>query len=258
MMYDYAMRAEQENLFVIGGLQEPNPFQTRRYFGGKVDGVLQGIAQYHLLWKSLTLHAQSPDIAAALAVHALREQVPIETVLVFKKHAAPAVEALRAQGMEPESVSDEDVFVVTKETLKPVPVINARPATPDDLEAWIRLDRIIRGADPSLPISEAERTRVFQKHAVVLFHDGELVSKANLHAVTEHYAQVGGVATLPAYRGRGYSKECMTLLCQQCFAAGIDNVLLFTDKENAPAQKVYRGIGFRVIDEYMMADYPER
>jgi len=48
----------------------------------------------------------------------------------------------------------------------------------------------------------------------------------------------------------------MSALCQRCFAEGKEAVLLFTEKKNLAAQALYAKLGFAVIGEFLLAEYP--
>jgi ribosomal protein S18 acetylase RimI-like enzyme len=82
-----------------------------------------------------------------------------------------------------------------------------------------------------------------------------LVSKANVQGFSRHYAQIGGVGTLPQYRRRGLGRQCVSALCQHCFSKGVGHIILFTANTNIPAQNLYRSLGFVPVDEFLIAEY---
>ncbi len=88
--------------------------------------------------------------------------------------------------------------------------------------------------------------------------DNRIVAKANIHGSSRNYFQIGGVGTLAAYRNRGYAKQVMSALCRHYFSSGLPFGLLFTGKDNGAAQKVYRDLGFKEVDEFIIAEYEEK
>ena len=64
-------------------------------------------------------------------------------------------------------------------------------------------------------------------------------------------AQVGGVFTRPAFRGRGFSTACVADLCKRVLNE-VDLVALSVEKENLASRRVYQKIGFEKIDDWMI------
>ncbi len=54
-----------------------------------------------------------------------------------------------------------------------------------------------------------------------------------------------GIYTWPAFRRRGYARAGVSELCRMAFAAGAAHVQLAVVSENAMAEALYRGVGFR-------------
>lgn len=82
--------------------------------------------------------------------------------------------------------------------------------------------------------------------------DGKLVSAAGTHVVSAEHnvAGVGNIATLPAYRGRGFAAQTTTAVCRALFEAGIKTVILNVKQDNAPAVHVYQKLGFQPYCSY--------
>jgi len=79
--------------------------------------------------------------------------------------------------------------------------------------------------------------------------------KTNIHGISKQYFQIGGVFTDEDYRQKGYAKQVISALCRYYFNKGIKTALLFTDKTNYPAQKLYKNIGFKPADHFIIAEY---
>jgi predicted GNAT family acetyltransferase len=81
--------------------------------------------------------------------------------------------------------------------------------------------------------------------------DGFVVSKAEATLLEGTGANVGGVYTRPAFRGRGFSTACVGNLCR-CVLNEVPLIALTVEKENPASRRVYRKIGFEKIDDWMI------
>jgi len=81
-------------------------------------------------------------------------------------------------------------------------------------------------------------------HTWLWIADGGLRFRSSVSAVTADSAQVSGVYTPPAHRGRGVARRALAELCTRLFAAS-RTVSLFVNDTNAPALALYRRLGFR-------------
>jgi len=75
---------------------------------------------------------------------------------------------------------------------------------------------------------------------------GSLVSVAGTHVSSPSHkiACVGGVFTLPSYRGKGYATICTSKVVEELLHNHKD-VILNVESKNFPAIKVYEKLGFR-------------
>jgi hypothetical protein len=108
--------------------------------------------------------------------------------------------------------------------------------------------------DNTVPLGRMADMRMKDSGIAVAVVDGEIVSKAEIMVRTSRAALIGGVYTVPEYRGRGLCFACMSLLCEGILE-NIGKACLNVSKENAPAQRVYRGIGFTELCDYRMAHF---
>jgi len=127
-----------------------------------------------------------------------------------------------------------------------------RPARADDLDVLTEaaadmLREEIRD-DPYArdPLGfRAQVWRMLQEGAIwVLEAGGRVVFKAHANVRTPHAAQVSGVYTLPAHRGRGYARAGMALLARRLLGEH-PLVCLYVNRENAAAVRAYEAVGFR-------------
>lgn len=81
--------------------------------------------------------------------------------------------------------------------------------------------------------------------------DGELRAVAGVHvdSATYRIAVLGGIATDPAYRGRGYASVLTSQLTKSLLESG-RRVCLNVEAENHPAIRCYQNLGFVRTHDY--------
>jgi len=84
--------------------------------------------------------------------------------------------------------------------------------------------------------------------------DGRLVGKIIVNAVSFTRYQIGGVYVLPEYRSRGIAGRMTFEFVTSLINEG-KGITLFVKKNNIPAQKLYRRLGFRVKGDYRITYY---
>ncbi len=112
----------------------------------------------------------------------------------------------------------------------------------------------IREALNEEPVPERVRETTLDqlKRSVVwLMRDpsGEPVSMANSGRMLERGACVSGVYTPPEHRGKGYCQNTVAALCKELLACGKSYITLFVDKKNPISNRVYRKIGFDILED---------
>jgi predicted GNAT family acetyltransferase len=65
---------------------------------------------------------------------------------------------------------------------------------------------------------------------------------------------IGGVATHPDYRERGFAKQVISAVSRDYLAKN-KHVILFCKNDNVPALAVYEKLGFRPIDQFIVAKF---
>jgi predicted GNAT family acetyltransferase len=123
-----------------------------------------------------------------------------------------------------------------------------------DFEQWNIIDRAyVREMELVDQIDDHHQKQMFleqvsKNYIWGLFDGSKLISTTCFNTRYETIGQVGGVYTLPDHRGRGLSKICVQ---QQITDARIyhhlDQLILFTGDDNAPARRVYESLGFQQI-----------
>jgi hypothetical protein len=93
-------------------------------------------------------------------------------------------------------------------------------------------------------------TRTIRRNRVYYAElDGRPVAKAGTNAQGGGYCQVGGVYTLPEYRGRGISRALMITLMSWIYGRN-QSAVLFVHSDNQPAHRLYYGLDFSDEGEY--------
>ena len=79
------------------------------------------------------------------------------------------------------------------------------------------------------------------------------VSKANTNARGINYAQLGGIYTLPEYRGRGIASAVVNRLIEHINKDEGKNVSLFVKNHNKIAIEMYKRLGLKEIGEFAIS-----
>jgi len=86
-----------------------------------------------------------------------------------------------------------------------------------------------------------------------LVKDDNVVSQAMIQLQSPLAGEIGGVYTIPACRGRGYGKFLVSKLCENLIKNN-KIPLLIVDSENSSAINLYRSIGFKYYDDYLLIE----
>ena len=84
--------------------------------------------------------------------------------------------------------------------------------------------------------------------------DGEPQAQAMIQAVTDQVTQIAGVYTNERSRCQGYCKEVVAELCRRSRIYGKMPTLMVR-KDNFPAIRAYRDIGFTYYGDYLVVKY---
>jgi predicted GNAT family acetyltransferase len=134
----------------------------------------------------------------------------------------------------------------------------ARPSRESDLDILVRMQTRLeeelfgRVSMDARSLRELLSWQVTSGAASVAEHDGEVVSKAEATVTGGSGANVGGVYTEPAYRGRGFATACVGDLCRRLLEQ-VDLVALSVERGNQASLHLYQKIGFKKIDDWMIA-----
>ncbi|MGW5349059.1 GNAT family N-acetyltransferase [Streptomyces sp. NPDC004031] len=198
------------------------------------------------------------DVAALVAAFRERGLLPR---LEFAPEAAPAVApALRAAGFRTEAV--HDYLVCTPATLT-APAASVRVETPCAEADFAALDAALGEAFGGPPVSSAEgveRLRRIQESGgavrFVRLPDGTgCAGGGSCSAPAVGTAELAGLGTRPAHRGRGIAAAVTADLTSALFASGASSVWL--ESSGPDAARVYARIGFRRTGTRLYLSLPD-
>jgi GNAT superfamily N-acetyltransferase len=217
--------------------------------GGFVVGLMPGTDSPYINYATPLPGAEPTGRDVTSLIGAFRERGLLPR-LEFAPQAAPAVEpALRAAGFVTEAV--HEYLVCTPDTLVlPSSSGSPRVETPSTDEEFAQLDAALAeafgGLFPSSP-EGAERLRNTELSggAVRFVRDAEagVLGGASCSAPAEGTAELSGVGTRPAFRGRGIAAAVTASVAGAMFGRGAGSVWLEYSGEGS--RRVYQRAGFR-------------
>ena len=122
--------------------------------------------------------------------------------------------------------------------------ISTDPYEPEYLEAACRLLKACFHYTPSQQLfAQRIAERLPEEIYLLARYQGVWAAQAHIQAWTPRYGHIGGVATLPAYGGRGIGRKVTSRLCRYIHESGrLPTLTVRTD--NLPALSMYRRLGF--------------
>lgn len=135
--------------------------------------------------------------------------------------------------------------------------VDLRIATQDNLDQIVSAHAGMvfaeTGVDPLVTDAEGFRMRcarrVEQGRVWVWIRNGELIFKTDIISVTPEAIYFEGLWVNPVQRGKGYSRRCLTSLCQQLLT-GTNTICGFVDEGHSVARSLYLKSGFAATDRY--------
>ena len=125
-----------------------------------------------------------------------------------------------------------------------------------DIQKKYEIEEVLLPGNTFSPTAAMHHLKQTLRDQVVLVAelDGMPVGKANTNARGVFFDQIGGVFTERALRSHGIATALMLRLLER-LASESKNASLFVKKDNAPALRMYRNIGFAVEDEFRISYY---
>ncbi|GAA4558106.1 GNAT family N-acetyltransferase [Planotetraspora kaengkrachanensis] len=101
-------------------------------------------------------------------------------------------------------------------------------------------------ADPT-PVVSARINR----EELIWWEDGDrLVALAGVSSPIAGMSRIGPVYTPPELRRRGYGSAVTHAVTAKALEDGAEEVLLFTDLDNATSNSIYQNLGYRPVEDY--------
>lgn len=130
-----------------------------------------------------------------------------------------------------------------------LPTLSSRLLKIDDYPLWSELHvdylnelSIPNSLSPEQTLLEFKEN-VYKQVVWGTFHEGSLVSIAELNAMTTSTAQLGGVYTPPKYRNQGFAKKTVQTTLYDCKVIHkLSKAIIFTDVDNLPARSIYESL----------------
>ncbi|WP_445520626.1 GNAT family N-acetyltransferase [Streptomyces sp. NEAU-174] len=85
--------------------------------------------------------------------------------------------------------------------------------------------------------------------------DGRPVACAGISRTIAGMARVSLVYTPPELRGRGYAGAATAAVSGAARAAGVQEVLLFTDLDNPTSNALYQRLGYRPVEDHLLLSF---
>ncbi|MFI9808497.1 GNAT family N-acetyltransferase [Streptomyces sp. NPDC052301] len=243
------MHTDVQSFAVAHLLRRPAPCEA----GGFVLGFDPATTSPYVNYATPLPGAEPTDRDVADLIAAFRER-GLKPRLEFAPDAAPAVEpALRRAGFRTEAV--HEYLVCTPATLTlpgsgpgaAGPVEVAAPVTDEDYTAIdVALSEAFGGEWAPSPQGAARLRRTEEGGGAVRFvraPGGGCAGGAICSAPAEGTAELAGVGTLPAHRGRGIAAAVASALAGTLFGRGARSVWLEYSGEGS--RRVYERVGFR-------------
>jgi hypothetical protein len=247
----YILKEPEFNLFIIGdleiyGMEDPNvsAYTSDSWNGGEFPYF---ILNYR---NSFIFYSHNPDFPAEEAADFLSSQKlsNLSGKMSLIERLIPHLKNLEAV---PTYLSR-----LNSVSMPPTPAGTVKRLTAEDVPAICNL--LLQIEDFYTLRSKTEK----ENHEDILesithggrmygiFEDDTLVSVAGTTAENSMSAMVVSVATLPAWRKKGYASYLVAELCSHCLKEGMKFLCLFYD--NPEAGKIYRKLGFEELGQYAM------
>ncbi|WP_405550865.1 GNAT family N-acetyltransferase [Streptomyces sp. NBC_01171] len=237
------MPLDLQNFAAANLLRRPEPVRIGGFVAGFDPATTSPYVNYATPLPGTT--PTEAEVAALVGEFRRRGLLPR---LEFAPDAAPEVEpALRRAGFSTEAV--HEYLVCTPATLT-VPAGLPPTETPRTNAEFAEIDAALTeafGEEFPAPADGASLLRRTQARGgavrFVRAEDGRCAGAASCSAPAEGTAELAGVGTRPAYRGRGVAAAVTSALAGDLFERGAESVWLEASGEGS--RRVYERVGFR-------------
>ncbi len=260
IVMEYLVRNQMECTFLIGNVKfyglenDHNQRRCADYFGYFEEGSLRGVLPFYNLGSCI------PHYEVDEAIHAF---VPLlcersfDYFLGMKKIVEPLYELIKDKKVTLNYSSDS--YYVNNNfkpfKLKNINFEDSMPLTKEKVDFFIRAN--LEGFGRNNSYEEAEKS-LYSRTPEELFIFGRVgdsfVAQGNIQTTTEYVCQIGAVFTAPEERGHGYCKAVVSEICERILSFGKTPTLIVR-KDNIPAVKAYKSLGFSAYDDYLIIHF---
>lgn len=104
------------------------------------------------------------------------------------------------------------------------------------------------------PPEERSREMITDNDSFGNFFNGEIVSRGQIDAKSEHGWAIGRIFTKPEFRNRGFATTLVSSIVQYA-SRETDDMVLYVRKDNRPAITSYKKIGFKAVCVRYFVDF---
>lgn len=245
-----------------GGLVDRGETFQATWAGAFAEGALVGVAAH--AWNGNLLVQAPRALTEVVRAAAAASPRPVAGLLGERAQVIAARDALGLSRRPASFDSHDDLFALDLGRLVvPEPLaagrvccMRATSAEREVLVGWRCAYRIEllgdRPDDPGLRAASATEvdTWLADEGAFVLVEDGAPVACAAFNARLPDCVQIGGVFTVPGRRGRGHGRAAVAGALLRARDLGVWRTILFTGRDNEPARRAYRALGYEVVGDF--------
>jgi predicted GNAT family acetyltransferase len=254
------------SMFLLGNMRTAGLRDTSRPYSGTYaarleEGRIVGVVAHY--WNGMLI-VQAPGCAHPLWQAAVRSSERRIAGLIGPNDQVTAVKgALAIEEADTQMDETEILYALALDALVVPAALREGRVTGrrierrdlDALTAWcVAYNVEAIGAEESPELWEGRRDSLEraleQGDTWVLEREGEPVAMSGFNTAIEEAVQVGGVYTPPRLRRRGYGRCVVAASLLDARAEGASQAILFTGRENLPAQRAYEALGFEAVGDY--------
>ena len=236
-----------------------------RYHGGKEAPprlvAVQGFYRYGRWFPHYAALSKEDDESILDALVEDARQRRLRWIMGVERVVNPLLERLEPLGFALGYDERDHLCYVDAASLRPVEDARPRRATPRDCAAIAKLRHTFEVDYFGVPVQRVSRPwcldvarRYIEEGAWVVEHEGQVVSMVAVEARLDALCQIGAVYTEKDLRGRGLARAVVSAACRDLLRTAT-RVILTVRKDNAPALRAYRALGFVAWEDYRMARF---
>ncbi len=249
---EYLEPHESHALFLLGNMKME--FPGSHLYAASEGGQWLGIAGYYDSYTSVALFAENAKASRALVRHASVAHPEIRFLSGAESCAGPACDELLSLGYRLNS--DPQLAFMALEGQPPYQKGEelCRPFREEDIDGIAWLLRYRHGRPLGAQATPAELENIRRTYLChVLVREGKVISVASTNGMGIRTFQILGVATDETFRGQGFAAAVCASIIREMGRRGAARCVLFTEKDNIPAQRCYFRMGFQLAGTFYLA-----